>query len=1001
MFESVLKKHDPRDNRSHGILIFLSEELSDSEKIEFIDLIFEWGSWVLPTHISKSSNSSIVKEKTQEKFQRIFNYWVEERITFSSKLINPSKNLPLGKAYRLNFEEALMSIRNLEFPLEMMHQFERFVNSCQTDLFSKYLEGSIISIIEEFSAKEIETFFSYISNLYIKNNSPNLGKLIFKILNSLAFSPVIFSLSAPFLINLNLLVTHIKNHSNKHRYSHLISVLLIELIENKKLNLTYSIQSKFIHSTLISLDKTDHNNFQLFKFLRRFKYQFEKFEFVFALDNCLEEIYKNINKVKNNDFRTKTILADYIEFGDKKFELFLFYLNFVSDELVFKYFVKFIKAIDELRKSFSYILWFDEFLNFKTLEGEIDSSVNYGFYVKIKDDNILKRLEDSNPDSFTISKYSYGFINHISLKDYPEIRKLYKYDKKNNVIEGMSELDINISNNLKSFTIVDANYYRHNKGKILTLIPKNETLIRFVKAYRLKALFTSVELFFVKYGFQFLNSSFLRDKDSYWVNKLFNKYFNHDYIFNINEEIFWKTVKKIRHNLYKNIYLKKKKENVAFDIISNAYAKELVLDGRIISRIKGGMLVNILGKEVFLPASQLDIKLVEDFEKYIGRTMKFRIVQINGATKNVVISHKLILDNKLRKEKIKTLENLKIGQKFNGFVKNITNIGAFVSFEGAEGLIYITDLAYGRILHPKDILSIGDNIDVVVLNFDDDKTRIALGLKQLQKDPWERLNRNLKEGQIIKGKVVNIEDYGAFIEIIPGVEGLIHNSEVTWDSQSVNTRSYFKLGEEHKVKIVTLDRNKRIISLSIKQIDSVDPWSFVEEYFPIGSKHLGVVENINSKGLYVFLEMGNVRIGGMVFNNNIAWIRNFKNPNELFAIGDKIEVVILKINIENRILKLCHKSTQENPLLLIEKYFPVGSFHKVIVIEITKKWIVVDLTNGIKAFGHFKHMKKNNKRHVKIGETLIVQIQKNKHKILVSHRNYLMHVQNLVDKNSV
>jgi small subunit ribosomal protein S1 len=360
------------------------------------------------------------------------------------------------------------------------------------------------------------------------------------------------------------------------------------------------------------------------------------------------------------------------------------------------------------------------------------------------------------------------------------------------------------------------------------------------------------------------------------------------------------------------------------------------------------------------------------------------VVKINEAIKNAVVSHKALIESDIEAQRAEIMGKLEKGQVLEGTIKNITDFGAFLDLGGLDGLLYITDISWGRINHPTEILKMDQKLNVVVLDFDDDKKRISLGLKQLTPHPWDTLTENLKEGEIVKGKVVNIEDYGAFLEIMPGVEGLVHVSEITWANTPINAKEFFKLNDEYEAKVVTLDKETRKMSLSIKQMTE-DPWSNIETSFPEGSRHNGVVKNITPYGVFVELTTG---IGGMIHISDLSWLKRFNNPNEYTKVGNEIEVVIMNIDKEGRKLQLGHKQIEEDPWNTLETTFPVGSEHEGTVVKKDDKGAIVQLPYGLEGFAPARHLAKEDGKSVGVDETakfLVIEFDRNDKRIVLSH----------------
>ncbi|HFC00780.1 MAG TPA: 30S ribosomal protein S1 [Phaeodactylibacter sp.] len=435
----------------------------------------------------------------------------------------------------------------------------------------------------------------------------------------------------------------------------------------------------------------------------------------------------------------------------------------------------------------------------------------------------------------------------------------------------------------------------------------------------------------------------------------------------------------------------------AWEDIVDSHQNGTIIKGTVVSKTKGGLIVDASGLETFLPGSQIDIKPIIDYDAYIGKTMEFKVVKINEIIKNAVVSHKALIESDLAEQREAIIGRLEKGQVLEGLVKNITDFGAFLDLGGVDGLLYITDISWGRISHPSEVLSLNQKINVVVLDFDENKKRISLGLKQLQPHPWEVLGEEIQAGSTVKGKIVNIEDYGAFLEIQPGVEGLIHVSEVTWSNQPVNARDYFKLGQEYDAKIVTVNREDRKMSLSVKQLTD-DPWNKIEELFPVESRHTGKVKNLTPYGVFVELNEG---IGGMVHISDLSWIKRFSHPSEFTKIGNDIDVVILDINKDHRKLSLGHKQVEENPWDTFETVFPVGSYHEATVVRRDDRGAIVQLPYGLEAFAPIKHIRKEDGKLANVDEALtvkVIEFNRDDKRILVSHLRYLDDIRREADE---
>jgi len=422
----------------------------------------------------------------------------------------------------------------------------------------------------------------------------------------------------------------------------------------------------------------------------------------------------------------------------------------------------------------------------------------------------------------------------------------------------------------------------------------------------------------------------------------------------------------------------------AWEKIVEVHKTGEVITGTITSKTKGGLIVDVFGMETFLPGSQIDVKPVTDYDQFVGKTMEFKVVKINEAIKNAVVSHKALIESDIEAQRAEIISKLEKGQVLEGTVKNITDFGAFMDLGGLDGLLYITDISWGRISHPSEVLKMDQKIRVVVLDFDDEKKRISLGLKQLTPHPWDVLTANISEGNIVKGKVVNIEDYGAFLEIMPGVEGLVHVSEITWANTPINAKEFFKLGDEHEAKIVTLDKDNRKMSLSIKQL-SPDPWNDIETKFAEGSRHTGLVKNITNYGVFVELAPG---IGGMIHISDLSWLKRFNHPSEYTKVGSNIDVVIMGIDKDNRKLQLGHKQLEEDPWNTLQDTFAIGSVHEGTVIRRDDKGAIVQLPYGLEGFAPNRHLGKEDGKSIGADETnkfMVIEFDRNEKRIVLSH----------------
>jgi small subunit ribosomal protein S1 len=424
----------------------------------------------------------------------------------------------------------------------------------------------------------------------------------------------------------------------------------------------------------------------------------------------------------------------------------------------------------------------------------------------------------------------------------------------------------------------------------------------------------------------------------------------------------------------------------AWTNIEKALEEDIIINGFVKRRTKGGLIVDIFGIEAFLPGSQIDVKPIRDFDIFVGKNMEVKVVKINHTNDNVVVSHKVLIEKDLEAQRQTILTNLDKGQVLEGVIKNMTNFGVFIDLGGVDGLLHITDISWGRINHPQEVLKLDQKIQVVVLDFDENKKRISLGMKQLQAHPWEALAAETEVGSKVKGKIVNVADYGAFLEVLPGVEGLIHVSEMSWSQHLRNPQDFLKVGDEMEAVVLTLDRAERKMSLGVKQLTE-DPWNKTDllAKYAIGTKHKGTVRNLTNFGLFLELEEG---IDGLVHVSDLSWTKKIKHPSEFVKVGDALDVVVIELDAENRRLALGHKQLEENPWDTFESVFTLGSVQKATIISKTDKMAVLELPYGIEGLAPLKQLVKADESVAEVGEALdfvVIEFQKEDRKIILSH----------------
>jgi len=743
MFSDILNQYNPKDKRSHGILKFFAEDLDEIERIKFVETIFERGSWILPTEISKLSKSKELKEQTEQHFFRIFNDWVNARIDYSESIPIENKHPFVTIKLSSEFSEVILSLRNLDFSDKIMSLFKKFLEEANANYLNTFLDRNYFLIVEEYKINEIEFLFNFFLDFYYQNFTKRSSDFIYNFLNRLAFSDKIYSLSSSFIEKLSKLSTKLNESEYKNDYTLLIALLLIDLIKRKKLDLSMSIYSPLIEETLEALDKGNYDNLDFYRFLKRFNYSFNNYNVKIDANEFFNKINDNLIRLeRQNNLQKQGILHHFLQSSYEYFELLLFYLERCSEIQSREFLVKFIESVDELRKSFSSLLWFDEFLNFNIIKGRVVSMIQKGYEVKIETRYFNEKIKEKQidlplSDDF-VFKYGFGFLPEHTLNNSPEDKKAYSLLKNINS-ETLSKQFAQETENteLKSFFISNLNYSFANKRNVIILIPVGDSnpIHNVISKYQLKAFFSFIELFLIDKAYHYLNLNSPLPKLKRGLKYLLSPpNFIDNYKIGLTEDSFWEILRETKPLLYDSIYIRHKNIEKSFKEIQYAFDNNITVSGVISSKAKGGMNVDVFGLQGFLPGSQIEVGKVIDYDVYIGQTMEFKIIKIN-LDYNFVISHKVLFNVESEKRKQEILVQLHKGQILEGKVKNITSYGAFVDLGGIDGLIHMSELSWTRLKSPNDVLKLNQNIKVIVLDFDIYKKRVALGLKQLSPHP--------------------------------------------------------------------------------------------------------------------------------------------------------------------------------------------------------------------------------------------------------------------------
>jgi len=1001
MFEAALNIHDPSDKRSHSILRFFSEDLTEDKKLEFVKSIFNRGSWTLATEITRTSQSIKLSEETKNIFSKILESWVLERIDHSNtKLSKETKNPYLPRKYSYEFREAIIAIKDLGFHKELMLIVEKFLNECYKTYFDKFIDRAFWLVIDEFSSSELETFFIYFSNLYIKTTSDKIRNFLYVFLRNLSNSPKIFFLSKNFLENLVQLSHKIKTSGTDNDFSFLISVLLIEFIRFKELDLSKTEYSNVILPTINKLERGKLENLELLNFLKKFNYGFETYNFKDEINSLLYSIEVNINKLQEGDeIIKKAILHHFIKSSNEYLELLVFQLEFLNENEKASEFKRFINLIDKLRSNFNEFMWFKEYDNFLPIKGEIVKALVNGFGVELNSCYIKEFLSEHNYEDpkkkELIEENLFGFINKKSFKKNSDSNAFHSHFKKNLGKEGYKKSGMESVSEIYLFLISSLNYSSSNKGSVINLIPYNEDIYNLLNDFKIKSFFSCIDLFLANEAFNFLNalSPFRRRHYTPVFSWLLPSTLRKSINLYLSEDEFWSVLKESRPSIFNETYVKTKDKERQFEELIAIYNQGEIIEGTIQSMTQGGFFVNIQGHKAFLPGSQIDNYRKPDYESYIDKTMDFKIVKIDYQYKSAIISHRIIYEEQNEKLKSSLLSKLEKGIVIQGIVKNITSYGVFIDLGGVDGLIHITDLSWVRINHPKEIVELDQKLNLVVLDFDENKSRIQLGLKQLSKHPWEALDNNIKIGDKVKGKVVVITDYGAFIEIEKGVEGLIHVSEMSWLTHFLSANDFVSIGDEIEAKILTIDRRNQKMSLSIRQLQQ-DPWEAIDSKIDKGKTIKGKISKLIPVGAIIEILPG---VEGFAHKSNI--------PNNLISnleIGKEILSKVIFIDSIKRKLSLSlnlatkkevnyrFKQKNKTPSLDFLKKIKVGDVFEGIVLNTNKGTGIIKIegNSDLAVICPSRHMKKKDGNSVKKKDIIkfkLLEIDSSKLRLIVSH----------------
>lgn len=986
MFEKLFNKADPNDANSFGIIKYHSERLNDDHLISLINELFNSGAFILASDIAKSSNVHSIKTYTRDKLFKEFNIWLQTELIYHSTVAEvPQPKLTKKKKY--DFIVFFDSISKFGFSDEMSHNIKDFILKGHPVLTFLIFDANFKALMGSFRISYIQelTLFLFSIKTNLLQEEKKLNSIIHSFLNEIAYTSLIHDFDKDFenhlLVQKNLLI----QFNNHDQYS-FKNIFLIEIIVNKELNLANFKNQSFIKYWLKQFAHLGIENTELLKFLAKFNYCFPGYDFKNKLIelNCKLNNYIDkstnfddvrLNKVKNI-LKESNLIAEYV----------IFHLERLNEDDALAELIRFKEKIEVIHSSFQSIVGYKEFNEFIVIEGiktrkRKTNSSGTSFLVDILNKEIISKGNDliNYLNSLNIERKE----NLISIKNIT--KGFLPYQIQNEKLKPVFSL-VNIENpNLETFYLDRINYYIFNQGQMFLLSKKNDNLIKAFNALGIKKLFGKLDFWvlnqLIKHGLQTKYSN-------HFINYM-GHYFNFDFdehnSLKLKGEPFDMFLSKHYSNLFQ-LLLTEKEHIISWKKINECFDNNIIFTGDIIRRSAGGFIVNVFGIEAFLPGSQIDFKSVLDYDIYIGKSMEFKVVKINHESRNFVISHRALIEANREKKRKEIFSCLEKGQIIKGTVKNIQSFGVFIDLGPIDGMIHITDLSWGRINHSEEIIHLNQKLNVVVLDFDEEMNRISLGLKQLHPNPWDSLSSKLKIGDKVQGKVVDIEVWGAFVEIVSGFEGIIHVSEISWSKNITSAQDFLTIGNRVEAVIIKLDFEEREMSLSIKEL-MPDPWTDIEAKYEVGSKHSVKARHLADFGVFVELEEG---VDGLIHISDLSWKKKLEHPSEFCQKGDDMQVVVLKMDRENKTVLLGHKQLEENSWDIFKATFTDGSIHQGTIIKMKGQRLtgIVSLPYGFEGICPVKHMNKEDGSKAQVNETLefkVLEYKKESMKIIVSH----------------
>ncbi|WP_286883520.1 MULTISPECIES: S1 RNA-binding domain-containing protein [Sphingobacterium] len=977
----IFSKHDPKNRKNYGILKYYSEDLDEKSLLSFIKVLFEEGAWELGSEIGSLSGSNKIISETKKIFTQYFLLWIDERIEHSESLDNFHKNIFVPLMYLQRYKSALISAKHLDFPDEMMAGLIRFINKSTTSYGSSYFENSSVMIIEDFNAIEIEYFVTYIIQQFERHKTDNLLNFISIFIKNLTYSLEIFNLSEAFLDRLKNLI-FIDDQADIS-LQNLVLYFNISFIRNKELDLSENKHSLSIRKVIDKLEKSNIDNLEFYKFLNSFGYNFQNFDHIYEIDQMILKIQYEINQFVGPEQNSKRTLNYYIKTIDQYFELFLFFLQRIEISKVSEKLNNFLSVIKLLRKSFYSNLWYNEYLNFLPIIGVVKERINSGYRVEFERNFFLDNCKkvgviELNVD--LINKYGTGFLREDNFKHLTKYKEFINFENYPTVANYISNSDIDI------FNILNVNYSSANKLSVLTLAPLNNYLYTKVQEYYLKGLLPALEIFLFEKLSDILKTEVIDAKSKLLFERTFDFQYVYKYKIQISNDDFLEILNSYSEEIYSNIYIPYQEREDLYNRLKICYKDKKEVNGIISTRSSGGFNVNINGFTCFLPGSQVEMGIPNDYDKYIGMQSSFEIVKINEDHRNIVVSRKTILEREFIKSKKEFLFSLKKQSEVMGVVKNITKYGIFIDLGyNINGMIHISDLQWSGINQPYEFASLNDQIQVFILDINYVEERIDLSHKR----PDKQFQNELKlynEGDLIICKIEKIFEIGLIVSFGIVMKGLIPINEITSIKYSrlsaENLNSKYSKGDELRAKIIKIDSEHGNITLSIRKIH-FDENGVTRNNIVVDEIVFCNIVNIYPNGVKVEFD----GISGFIGINDLDWQIPPKTDDQrilyiknFFKNQRRFKAAVIKVKMKNR-LEVCLSVKHTKPEILRNLFKKLNFYrtYKAKVVVIQDKFAILILENGLEGILFLENdflLRNKPKNFIRVEDTVIVKIIK-------------------------